>query len=137
MGIKAPKKTCTDKKCPFHGQLNVKKELFKGAVIKKDSHRSAVIEWDRPHYIPKYERYEMRRSRLKVHNPPCIDAKVNQKVLAARTRPLSKTKNHVIIQIIKKETKKKESEKPKNQGKTMKLTNEMSKAQRLERSDNL
>jgi small subunit ribosomal protein S17 len=111
LGIKAPKKTCTDKKCPFHGQLNVKKELFRGKVIKKDSHHTAVIEWDRQHYLPKYERYEMRRSRLKVHNPPCLNAQVNQKVLAARTRPLSKTKNHVIIQIIKKE---KETNRSKN-----------------------
>lgn len=106
LGIKAPKKTCTDKKCPFHGQLNVKKELFKGTVIKKDAHHTATIEWTYPYYVPKYERYEMRRSRLRVHNPPCLDAQINQQVLAAKTRPLSKTKNHVIIQITKKEKEK-------------------------------
>lgn len=107
-GIKAPKKTCTDKKCPFHGQLNVKKELAKGIVIKKDAHHTATIEWSYSYYIPKYERYEIRRSRLRVHNPPCLDAQINQKVLAAKTRPLSKSKNHVIIQIIKKENKRSE-----------------------------
>lgn len=103
LGIKAPKKTCTDKKCPFHGQLNVKKESSKGTVIKKDAHHSATIEWTYSHHVPKYERYEIRRSRLRVHNPPCIDAQIGQQVLAVKTRPLSKTKNHVIIQIIKKE----------------------------------
>ncbi len=112
LGVKAPKKQCTDSKCPFHGQLNVKKELVTGIVIRRDSHHSATIEWERSFYISKYERYEMRRSRLRVHNPPCIDAQVGQEVLAARTRPLSKTKNHVIIQIVntdKKLKQKKES----------------------------
>jgi hypothetical protein len=55
--------------------------------------------------VAKYERYEMRRSRLRAHNPPCLDAQVGQEVLVVKTRPLSKTKNHVIIQITKKEIK--------------------------------
>ena len=100
LGIKAPENECTDRNCPFHGQIRVKKELFKGKVVKKDLSRTATIEWFRPCYIPKYERYEIRRSRMRVHNPACIDAQVGQKILAARTRPLSKTKNHVIIKII-------------------------------------
>ena len=97
LGAKAPKKTCTDQKCPFHGQLNVKNELSKGVVVKKDANHSATIEWKRSHYVPKYERYEIRVSRLRVHNPPCIDAKIGDEVVAAKTRPMSKTKNHVII----------------------------------------
>ena len=103
LGILAAKNWCTDNKCPFDGQLNVKKESSGGTVIKKDAHHSATIEWTYSHYIPKYERYEIRRSRLRVHNPPCLDAQIGQQVLAVKTRPLSKTKNHVIIQIIKKE----------------------------------
>ena len=99
-GIKAPAKTCTDSKCPFHGSILVKKELLKGKVIKKDINRSATIEWFRQHFIPKYERYETRRSRMRVHNPACLNAAVGAEVTVARTRPLSKTKNHVIIQIV-------------------------------------
>lgn len=101
LGMQAPAKECTDGKCPFHGQLIVKKELFKGMVLKKDSNNSAIIEWFRPYYIPKYERYEMRRSRLRVHNPACLNAEVGQEVIAARTRALSKTKNHVILTTLK------------------------------------
>lgn len=104
LGIPAPQRAFDsqyyDKKCPFTGGLAVKKELLKGIVVKKDTNKSATIVWNRPYYVPKYERYEMRRSRLRVHNPPCLDAQVGQKVLVARTRPLSKTKNHVIIQIL-------------------------------------
>ncbi len=100
LGVKAPEKDCTDKKCPFHGEINVKKELFKGKIVKKDINHSATIEWFRTAYIAKYERYEVKRSRLRVHNPACIDANIGDEVLIARTRPLSKVKNHVIIQNI-------------------------------------
>lgn len=121
-GCKAPKKTCNDQKCPFHGGLSVKKELLRGHVYKKDSHHSATIEWNHAYYIPKYERYETRRSRLRVHNPPCLDAQLGQEVLVAKTRPLSKTKNHVIIQILKKEKaeiKNTKTETPKEEQKTL------------------
>ncbi len=104
LGIPAPERAYDskyyDKNCPFTGGLVVKKELLTGKVVKKDTNKSATIEWFRPHYVPKYERYELRRSRLRVHNPPCLDAQVGQSVLVARTRPLSKTKHHVIIQVL-------------------------------------
>jgi len=100
LGVTAPTKDCTDKKCPFHGQLTVKRELFRGKIVKRDSSHSATIEWFRPYFIPKYERYEIRRSRMRVHNPECISAEIGQDVLAARTRPLSKTKNHVVLKVI-------------------------------------
>lgn len=90
-------KSCTDKKCPFHGAIGVKREAYTGRIIRKDSSRSATIEWNRQHYIPKYERYEQRRSRLRVHNPQCIDAAVGDFVQVMKTRPLSKTKNFVIV----------------------------------------
>lgn len=93
---------CNDKKCPFHGKILVKKEEHHGKIIKKDSNRSATIEWERQYYIPKYERYERRWSRLHVHNPPCIDAQVGDTVRVARTRPLSKTKYFAIVEVVKK-----------------------------------
>lgn len=99
MGIQAPAKDCTDKKCPFHGEITVKKELFKGKVVKKDVSRSATIEWFKPFFVPKYERYEVRRYRLRTHNPGCVSAQVGDEVLVAKTRPLSKTKHHVILNI--------------------------------------
>lgn len=98
--INAPKKECTDRKCPFHSDLPVQSERMTGTVIKKDIHHSATIEWLRTRYVKKYERFELRRSRLRVHNPPCLDANIGQQVLVARTRPLSKTKHHTIIMII-------------------------------------
>ena len=103
LGIKCPENECTDKKCPFHGDINVKNELFKGKVIKKDINGSATIEWTRSIHVPKYERYEVKRSRMRVHNPECIDAEIGQEVLVARTRPISKNKNHVVLTVLEKE----------------------------------
>tara|TARA_Y100000310_G_scaffold278642_1_gene297202 strand:+ start:20943 stop:21308 length:366 start_codon:yes stop_codon:yes gene_type:complete len=111
LGFAAPKKAedsaYHDKNCPFTGTLPVKRELIKGIVVKKDSSKSATIMWERSVYVPKYERYQIKRSRLRVHNPPCLDAEIGQFVVAARTRPISKTKNHVIINITENETGKK------------------------------
>ncbi|HLD72333.1 MAG TPA: 30S ribosomal protein S17 [Candidatus Nanoarchaeia archaeon] len=101
LGVKAPEKECTDKKCPFHGEINVKKELFRGKIIKKDIGHTATVEWTRQYFVKKYERFEKRRSRIKVHNPTCINAEIGAEVLVAKTRPLSKTKHHVILKIIK------------------------------------
>ncbi|HIG92967.1 MAG: small subunit ribosomal protein S17 [archaeon GW2011_AR9] len=99
LGIPAPGKVCSDIKCPFHGKILVKNELLTGKVIKKDINHSATIEWFTQYHLPKYERFETRRSRMRVHNPACINATVGAMVIVARTRPLSKTKNHVIIQV--------------------------------------
>ena len=101
--VKAPKKECNDKKCPFHGNIGVKKEVHVGRVFKKDVNHSATIEWERQHYVPKYERFMRKRSRLRVHNPACIDAAVGDTVRVMKTRPLSKTKNFVIIEVVKEE----------------------------------
>lgn len=110
LGIAAPAKAADvkyhDLLCPFTGNLAVKNELIRGVVIKKDSTKSATIEWNRSRHVPKYERYEVRRSRMRVHNPPCIDAQVGQEVLVARTRPISKTKHHVIIKVFDNESNK-------------------------------
>ena len=109
LGIPAPERAYDsanyDQNCPFTGGLVVKKELLRGKVIKKDISKSATIEWFRSSYVPKYERYLLKRSRLRVHNPPAVNAQIGQEVLVARTRPLSKTKHHVIIKIFNEEVK--------------------------------
>lgn len=100
-GINLPEKQCQDKKCPFHGKIGVKGEEYVGKVIRKDINRSATVEWERQNYISKYERYERRRSRLRVHNPQCIDAGIGNTVRVRKTRPISKTKNFIIVEVVK------------------------------------
>ena len=99
--VDLPKEKCDDKHCPFHGEIKVRGRTFVGTVIKKSIHKTILVEWPRAHYIPKFERYEKRRTRVTVHNPKCIDAKIGDKVMIGETRPISKTKNFVVIKIEK------------------------------------
>lgn len=106
--INPPKESCNDKKCPFHGTIKVRGRVFTGEVIAKDLNKTATIMWGRSKKIPKYERSEARKTKIRAHNPPCINANVKDIVKIIETRPLSKTKHFVIIEKeknIKKKTK--------------------------------
>ena len=96
--VKSPSKGCNDRKCPFHGDVSIRERTFIGMVIAKDVHKTATVEWSRKVKIPKYERFEKKRTKVRVHNPPCIDAGEGDKVKIAECRALSKTKNFVIIE---------------------------------------
>ena len=96
--LEAPKNKCNDAKCPFHGNLSVRGRQFTGTVISTKMRKTAIIEFKRLQFLKKYERYEKRRTKLKVHNPDCIEAKDGDVVGLIECRPLSKTKNFVIIQ---------------------------------------
>ena len=96
--VKPPKEECSDKKCPFHGSLSVRGRIIKGIVVSKDVHTSATIESERTIYIKKYERYLKKKSRIRVHNPPCINAQIGDEVKAMECHPLSKTKHFVIVE---------------------------------------
>lgn len=91
---------CNDKNCPEHGTLVTKGATFYGSVISDKMNKTVTIQWTRKVYIPKYERYQVKLSRIKAHNPPCINAKVGDYVQIKETRPLSKTKNFVIEKIL-------------------------------------
>lgn len=92
------KKTCTDKNCPKHGTLKLHGRTFTGTVMSTKGQKTAVVEFERRAYVPKYERYERRRTRLKAHNPDCIDAQEGDIVRIKECRPLSKTKHFVITE---------------------------------------
>ncbi len=101
--VNPPSKKCTDGKCPFHGSLRLRGRIFTGTVITARMQKTVTVERIRQYYIPKYERYEKRRSRIKAHNPECINAKEGDIVKISECRPLSKTKNFVVIEVIGKE----------------------------------
>jgi len=72
-------------------------------VVSDRAHRTVIVEREIIKYIPKYERYEKRRRKIIAHNPPCINAKVGDKVRIAECRPISKTKSFVVIEKIEEE----------------------------------
>ena len=101
IAVAFPQKTCAEEKCPFHGNLKVHGRIFVGRVTKDVFHKTATIEFQRQFYIPKFERYEKRRTRIKAHVPACLDIVKGDLLKIAETRPLSKTKNFVAVEVVK------------------------------------
>ncbi len=95
-----PKKTCEDKNCPYHGNVKVRGRYLQGKVVSDKMYRTVTIERHFLRYVPKYNRYTRKKTKIHAHNPECIDAKVGMTVLIGETRPLSKTKNFVVLKII-------------------------------------
>lgn len=99
LDVKAPEKKCNDKHCPFHSSLKVHGRMFTAKVIRDVIHKTSRVEFTRLFYLPKYERYERRRTRIRVHVPDCVDVKKGDTVLITETRPISKTKKFVIVEV--------------------------------------
>jgi len=97
-GIPKPKVECNDRNCPFHGTLKVRGRILEGIVISDKMDKTVIVRRDYLKYIPKYKRYERRHSHIPAHNPPCINARVNDRVKIAECRPISKTVSFVVIQ---------------------------------------
>ena len=103
IGIKAkpPEQSCKDPKCPWHGTLPVRGRVIEGRIVSAKAQRTAIIEREYFRFIPKYERYERRHSRIVAYKPDCIGVAVGDKVKIAECRPLSKTKRFVVIEVLK------------------------------------
>jgi len=83
-------------------KITVRGKTFTGKVVSAKMHKTVVVEWERRVLNPKFERYEKRRSKVKAHNPESIDAKEGDIVRIQETRPISKTKNFAVIEILTK-----------------------------------
>ena len=92
--------SCADKFCPIHGEkkLKLRGRIFQGKVIKK-LHGRVTISFERMMKIPKYERYEKRRTKLHARLPDCMkdDVQVGDLIKIAETRPLSKMIHFVVV----------------------------------------
>ena len=97
MGFPKPDAPCADGNCPFHGKLRLHGRRMAGTVLSARMRRTANIIIERMAVVKKYDRYERKRSKLKVHNPECISAKAGDKVDVIECRPLSRTKHFVIV----------------------------------------
>ena len=91
---------CTDKRCPVHGEISVRGNIFTGAVISAKPGKTVIVERPIVKFVPKYERYAKSKSRIYAHNPECINARENDIVKVGETRRLSKTKSFVVIKVI-------------------------------------
>lgn len=82
-------------------KLKTRGRTFVGEVISAKSQKTVTVQWMRRVYIPKYERYYLKRSKVKAHNPSEIGAKEGDKVVIKETRPISKTKKFVVTEVLK------------------------------------
>ena len=82
-------------------KINPRGRTLKGILVKKDAFGSATVKVEHIHYIQKYERYTKKDSKIRVHNPKEIDAKVGETVNIKECRPISKTKHFIITEVIK------------------------------------
>jgi small subunit ribosomal protein S17 len=98
LNVKAPTKSCNDNNCPFHGSLPVRGQVITGVVSSIKMQNSILVKREYMHFVPKYERYEKRTSSYAAHCPPCMEAKIGDKVRIAECRPLSKTISFVTIE---------------------------------------
>ena len=98
LNVTEPEETCSDDNCPFHGTLSVRGQTIEGQVASTDMDKTVIVEREYDVPVPKYDRYMKRRSRVPAHAPECIDLEVGDTVRIAETRPLSKTKSHVVVE---------------------------------------
>jgi small subunit ribosomal protein S11e len=101
-GIPVPqaKPTVVDTHCPFTTSVRVRGNVITGTVVSASAHLTATIQLVRQVYVSKYRRYKQKLSKVKVHNPALINAKVGDIVECMLTRPISKTKSMTITQIV-------------------------------------
>lgn len=93
---------CNDPKCPVHGHLKVRGNVFSGIVKSAKAPKTVSVERLLFKFVPKYERYKKTKSRVYAHNPDCIAAEEGDTVKIGETRKLSKTKSFVVLKIEKK-----------------------------------
>ena len=94
------KESCKDKNCVHCGGLRARGRVFEGTVVSDKMQGTVTVQWPRQRYIPKYERYYKTKSKVKAHNSPCVAAKTGDKVRIAECRPISKTVNFVIMEVL-------------------------------------
>ena len=94
----APKKSCDDHNCPFHGGLSVRRKFLDGKVVSAKMMKTVTVERDFQQYDPKYTRYEKRRSRILAHSPPCLEIREGDRVKVAECRPISKEVAFVVVE---------------------------------------
>ena len=101
LDVSAPAKECDDPKCPFHGSLPVRGQVFDCTVVSDKMDNTVVVMREFEKKATKYERFEKRRSKIHAHSPPCLEPKAGDHVRIAECRPLSKTKSYVVVEVLK------------------------------------
>ncbi|NYZ79981.1 30S ribosomal protein S17 [Candidatus Micrarchaeota archaeon] len=92
---------CADVNCPKHGTLRVRGAIIEGVIVSDKPKNTVIVQREYLNYVPKYERYERRRTKVNAHKPPCVDVKTGDRVRIGECRKVSKTKSFVVIEKLK------------------------------------
>ncbi len=96
---------CKDRLCPKHGdkKLKMRGRTFQGKVIRVLSGR-VTIQFERMIKLPKYERYEKRKTKVHARLPECMQSEVavGDLIEIAETRPISKMIHFVVSKVVRK-----------------------------------
>lgn len=88
---------CNDAHCPAHAGFGTRGAILKGSVVSDKRKNTVTVAIARIRYLPKYERYEKKRTKISAHNPPCMNARNGDEVKIAECKPVSKTVSFVVI----------------------------------------
>jgi small subunit ribosomal protein S17 len=96
---------CSDRFCPWHGKdkLKLRGRVFEGEVVKKLPGRVAIV-FERMFKLPKYERYEKRRTKIYARLTDCMknEVELGDRIEIAETRPISKMIHCVVSKVVRK-----------------------------------
>ncbi|MEF8880827.1 MAG: 30S ribosomal protein S17 [Candidatus Nanohaloarchaea archaeon] len=73
---------------------------FTGTVVSTKMQKSATVRWGYAEEVPKYERKERRNTKITAHVPDEIEVQEGDKVRVVETRPISKTKSSMIVELV-------------------------------------
>ncbi|MEM4756009.1 MAG: 30S ribosomal protein S17 [Candidatus Woesearchaeota archaeon] len=72
--------------------------IFEGIVVSAKRHKTVKVAWEWKRFVPKYERYEKKRSVVHAHVPTGFHVEEGDHVVIQETRPISKTKHFIVIE---------------------------------------
>ena len=98
--VRAPKREPApgDQLNPFNGTLPVRGSTIVGKVVSHKMQGTVIVEKEKNHFVPKYQRYQKRTERDPAHLPSNIDVNVGDEVTIAECRPISKTVAFVVVE---------------------------------------
>jgi small subunit ribosomal protein S17 len=97
--VKTPKRTCSNKYCPFCGSLSLRGKLMTGVVVSHKGKNMVVVEREYSRFVDKYKRYERSKSKIHAFISDCQDVEDGNKVKIAECRPLSKTVSFAVVEV--------------------------------------
>ena len=74
--------------------------MLEGVVVSDKMMHTVVVERNYLQLVPKYMRYERRRSHIHAHKPPCVETRLGDKVKIMECRPISKSVSFVVVEKI-------------------------------------